>query len=49
MIAPMIGGLLTDSQDFSAIFVVGGTTVVLSLLAGLFALRKGTYQVVESE
>ena len=43
MIAPAIGGFLTDSQDFSAIFVVGGTTVVLSLLAGLYALHKGTY------
>lgn len=41
MIAPTIGGLLTASQDFSAIFVVGGVTVVLSLLAGLLALRKG--------
>lgn len=49
MIAPAIGGLLTDSQDFSAIFVVGGTTVVLSLLAGLFALHTGTYKVVGSK
>jgi predicted MFS family arabinose efflux permease len=49
MIAPVIGGLLTDSQGFSAIFVFGGTTMVLSLLAGLFALHKGMYQVVESK
>ncbi len=41
MIAPTIGGLLTASQDFSAIFVVGGVSVVLSLLAGLLALHKG--------
>lgn len=41
MIAPTIGGLLTASQGFSAIFVVGGVTVVLSLLAGLLALHKG--------
>jgi len=49
MIAPAIGGVLTDSQNFSAIFVVGGTAVVLSLLAGLFALHKGTNQGVESK
>ena len=41
MTAPAVGGLLTASQDFSAIFVVGAITVVLSLLAGLFALKKG--------
>lgn len=41
MVAPVIGGLLTDSQDFFAIFVVGGVTIVLSLLAGLLALHKG--------
>ena len=41
MIAPTIGGLLTASQEFSAIFVVGAITVVLSLLAGFLALHKG--------
>jgi hypothetical protein len=29
------------SQGFSAIFVVGSVSIVLSLLAGLFALKKG--------
>jgi len=41
MSAPAIGGLLTASQEYSAIFVVGSITIVLSLLAGLFALKKG--------
>ncbi|MGB7453772.1 MAG: MFS transporter [Lysobacterales bacterium] len=41
MSAPAIGGLLTASQGFSAIFVVGSVSIVLSLLAGLFALKKG--------
>jgi len=41
MSAPAIGGLLTASQGFSAIFVVGSITIILSLLAGLFALKKG--------
>ena len=41
MLAPAVGGLLTVSQDFFAIFVVGGVTIVLSLLAGLLALHKG--------
>lgn len=41
MVAPAIGGLLTASQDFFAIFVVCGVTIVLSLLAGLLALHKG--------
>jgi predicted MFS family arabinose efflux permease len=41
MVAPTIGGLLTASQEFTAIFMVGGITVVLSLLAGLLALHKG--------
>ena len=41
MSAPAIGGLLTASHEYSAIFVVGSVTIVLSLLAGLFALRKG--------
>ncbi len=36
-----LGALSTASQEFSAIFVVGSITVVLSLLAGLFALQKG--------
>ena len=41
MIAPAAGGLLLVSGGFSAIFVVGGMTVVLSWLASYFALRKG--------
>jgi MFS family permease len=41
MSAPAIGGLLTASQEYSAIFMVGSFTVVLSLLAGLLALKKG--------
>jgi predicted MFS family arabinose efflux permease len=44
MIAPAVGGLLLASGGFSAIFVVGGMTVVLSWLAGYFALRKGEVQ-----
>ena len=48
MIAPTVGGLLTASQDFSAIFVVGGVTVVLSLLAGLLALHKGLPVVIDT-
>jgi len=49
MAAPTIGGLLTASQDFSAIFVVGATTVLLSLLAGLFALKKGRSPLASGE
>ena len=41
MAAPAIGGFLTTSQGFAAIFVVGGITVSLALLAGLLALHKG--------
>ena len=41
MTAPAIGGILTASQGYIAILLVGGGAVVLSLLAGLFALRKG--------
>ena len=41
MTAPTIGGLLTASQEYAAIFVVGGVTVVVSLLAGLMALHRG--------
>ena len=48
MTAPTIGGLLTASQEFSAIFVVGAITVVLSLLAGLVALHKGSPVVVKA-
>ena len=40
MIAPAVGGLLLASGGFSAIFVVGSMTVVLSLMASYFALRK---------
>jgi len=48
MIAPAIGGLLTASQEFGAIFIVGGITVVLSLLASLLALYKGLPAVVKT-
>ena len=41
MSAPAIGGLLTTPQEFSAIFMVGSITIVISLLAGLFALKNG--------
>jgi len=41
MMAPAIGGLLTTSQEFPAIFMFAGITVVFSLLAGLLALHKG--------
>ncbi len=41
MSAPVIGGILTLSQEYAAIFVAGAATVVLSLLAGLFALKTG--------
>lgn len=41
MVAPGVGGILSTSQDFSAIFIVGGVTIVLSLLASLLALHKG--------
>ncbi len=41
MLAPMIGGLLTTSHEFSTLFMVGGVTVVISLLAGLLALHTG--------
>ena len=46
MSAPAIGGLLTASQEYSAIFVVGSLTVMMSLLAGLIALKKGLPEVV---
>ena len=49
MTAPAIGGLLTASQEYSAIFVVGATTVLLSLLAGLFALKKGRSPLASGE
>ena len=48
MSAPAIGGWLTASQDYSAIFVVGSVTVILSLLAGLFALKKGLPEVIDT-
>jgi MFS family permease len=41
MSAPAIGGFLTSSQGYAAIFIVGAEAVILSLLAGLFALKKG--------
>jgi MFS family permease len=46
MIAPAVGGMLTGPQGFGAIFILGGATVVVSLLAGLLALRKGQPSVV---
>ena len=48
MSAPVIGGLLTSTQEFTAILVVGGVAVVLALMAGLFALRKGLPVVLET-
>jgi predicted MFS family arabinose efflux permease len=48
MSAPAIGGLLTSTQEFTAILVVGAVTVVLALMAGLFALRKGLPAVSET-
>ena len=41
MSAPVAGGFLTSTQEFTAILIVGGVTVVVALIAGLFALRKG--------
>ena len=41
MSAPAIGGLLTASSEYSAIFMAGGFTVIVSLMAGLLALKKG--------
>ena len=41
MIAPAIGGLLTVSQEYAPIFMVGGVTVGVSLLSGLLALHSG--------
>ena len=48
MSAPAIGGLFTASQEYSAIFMVGSVTVILSLLAGLFALKKGLPEVIDT-
>jgi MFS family permease len=41
MAAPAIGGLLTATQDFSSIFIVGSATMILSLVVGLIALSWG--------
>lgn len=41
MSAPAIGGFLTLHQGYIAIFIVGAEAVILSLLAGLLALKKG--------
>ena len=41
MTAPAIGGFLTETRGFTAIFVVGVVTVLLSLLAAILALHKG--------
>jgi len=41
MSAPAIGGLLTASGKFAAIFATGGTVVIISMMAALFALKKG--------
>jgi predicted MFS family arabinose efflux permease len=41
MVAPTVGGFLTASQGFATIFVVGGITITLALLAGLLALHRG--------
>ncbi len=49
MSAPTVGGLLTSSQEFTAILMVGGVTVIVALMAGLIALRKGLPVVLETE
>jgi predicted MFS family arabinose efflux permease len=41
MAAPAVGGLLTAVQGFTVVLMAGGLTVVVSLLAGLVALRTG--------
>jgi len=41
MMAPVIGGLLTTSQEYLTLFMFAGNTAVLSLLAGLLALHIG--------
>lgn len=48
MSAPAIGGVLTASSEFSAIFVAGGITVIVSLMAGLLALKKGMSSLSEA-
>ena len=49
MTAPAVGGMLTASQDYSTILMVGGGSVILSLAAGLFALARGLPAVREAE
>jgi predicted MFS family arabinose efflux permease len=49
MTAPAVGGMLTASQDYSTILMVGGGSVVLSLAAGMFALARGLPAVREAE
>jgi len=49
MAAPTVGGFLITSYGFSAIFITGAITAVLSLLAGLFALQKGLPIVEDSK
>lgn len=41
MSAPAIGGVLTVSREYTSIFMVGGVTVGVSLVAGLLALHSG--------
>jgi predicted MFS family arabinose efflux permease len=49
MTAPAVGGMLTATQDYSTILMVGGGSVVLSLAAGMFALARGLPAVREAE
>ena len=42
MAAPAVGGLLTATDEFSAILRVCGLTVVLALSAGLTAIHRGS-------
>ena len=49
MTAPAVGGMLTASQDYSTILMVGGGSVVLSLAAGMFALARGLPAVRQAE
>lgn len=42
MVAPAVGGWLSTVHGFNAILMVGGFAVMVSLLAGLLALRMGS-------
>ncbi len=42
MAAPAISGLLSASQEFTVVLMTGGFSVLVSLVAGFFALRMGS-------